>query len=93
METGICGQEANEVIDVEYSKEQLLSGDYDKYLILLAYDMAVENADMYGVDTVEDEVFEEDPYESVYGTWEIYDPEKHNDYLNFDEILRIQEEL
>lgn len=83
METGWCGEGATEVIDVDWTEEQLAKEDSSESIELhaLTFQMAIENADRYGHEVDEDSEFEEDPYENVYATWEIYNPEEHDGYL------------
>lgn len=84
MKTGYCCEQNTDVIDVDYSEEELLDRDSPASLEVYAmcHEMAIENADSFGRGEVdEDSEFEEDPYENVYASWEIYDPEVHNDQL------------
>lgn len=86
METGYCGEQAAEVIDVEYPASELVDrcSIQSQAVDLLVHEMAIGNAQMYGHDEVEvdeDSDFDEDPYENVCGSWEFYSKEKHEGYL------------
>lgn len=86
METSWCGEDAAEVIDVDYPVSELVDrcSKQSQAVDLIAHEMAIENAQMYGRDEVEadeDSDFDEDPYEGVYGSWEVYNKEKHEGYL------------
>lgn len=84
METGYCGEEAAEVIDVDYPASELVDRCCTQAIAVdeIVHEMAINNAQMYGHDEVdEDSEFNEDPYENVYGYWEVYNKEEHDQYL------------
>lgn len=84
METGYCGSEGYQVIDVEYTEEELADRMSSAALEVdkLSWEMAKENYSMYGFD-------EDDSEEEGYnceGSWEIYNPEEHNGSLMQSQI-------
>ena len=90
METGYCGSEGYEVIDVDYTEEELA----DRMSLAaqavdqIAWEMAVENYNMYGFD-------EDDSEEEGYnceGFWEIYNPEEHNGNLMQCQIDELEQQ-
>lgn len=90
METGYCGSEGHEVIDVDYTEEELA----DRMSLAaqavdqIAWEMAVENYNMYGFD-------EDDSEEEGYnceGSWEIYNPEEHNGNLMQCQIDELEQQ-
>jgi len=68
--TGYCGSDSWEAL--------LVPASYTNAAIdTLAYDMAVENYEMYGFEPLDDE---EEDYTTVEYTWYDYDPELHDMY-------------
>jgi hypothetical protein len=92
MSTGYCGSEGHEVIEVEYSKEELsdFSSLASRAVDEMAYEMAQENAQMYGIEDNEDEGMETD---NIQGNWEIFDFDKHGGYLSVEEYNRRDKEI
>lgn len=101
METGFCGEQNTDVIDVDYSEEELLNRDSPAAIEVYAMcqELAIENADSFGHggldddECVDEDGFEIDSYENVYATWEIYDPEIHNDQLTSYTVEALEKEL
>lgn len=96
MSTGYCGEESTDVIEVDYTPEQLSS---DSAIInevwAIAQEMAMQNAESYGREICcndgecEDITceFEHSDYSNIEGVWEIYSPEHHNMLLSGNHYL------
>lgn len=90
MKTEYRGLEGHEVIDVDYTEEELADRSSLAALGLdkLAWEMAIENYAMYGFD-------EDDSEEEGYncdGSWEIYNPDEHNDSLMQCQIDELEQQ-
>ena len=96
MHTGYAGSEGYDVVDVNFSEEELmdLRSKAAETMDEMAYDMAVENADMYGLAELEGEEDEEyTPNDSVEGSWEIFNFEEHGAYLSPATLEQVRREL
>jgi hypothetical protein len=80
LSTGYAGMDerSNYILSRDYTEDELND---------LAWEMALDNAEMYGIYNANDlddepEEDEEDNYSyNIEGYWEIYDPEKHEGYF------------
>lgn len=96
MHTGYAGSEGYDVVDVNFSEEELsdLRSKAAEAMDELAYDMAVENADMYGLSELEgDEGEDYVPNDAVGGSWEIFNLEEHGAYLSPATLEQVRREL
>lgn len=93
MSTGYCGMDVHEVVEVDYTVEELsdLNSSASRELDEMAYEMAQENASMYGLEVDDEEEGVEMDNIQVY--WEIFDFEKHSGYLSIEEYPRRYKEI
>lgn len=93
MSTGYCGMDGHEVVEVDYTVEELsdpnsqASRDLDE----MVYEMAQQNASMYSLEADDEEECVE--IDNIQGNWEIFDFEKHGGYLSTEEYNRRDKEL
>lgn len=74
--TGYCGMDSYEFVEVS-------ADTTDEELDEMVWQMAVENAERYGIYVIDDEYDgEDDEYSgaNIEGSWQYYDPEKHDRY-------------
>lgn len=93
MSTGYCGMDGHEVVEVDYTVEELsdLNSTASRELDEMAYEMAQENASMYGLEADDEEEGVE--MDNIQGYWEIFDFEKHGGYLSTEEYSRRDKEI
>lgn len=93
MSTGYCGMDGHEVIEVDYTVEELsdLNSAAAIELDEMAYEMAQQNASMYGLEVDDEEEGVE--IDNIQGNWEIFDFEKHGGYLSTEEYNRRDKEI
>lgn len=82
-DTGYCGSESHEVIDVDFTLSELADrcSPESQEVDGIVHQMAEENYQIYGFD--EDEEFEDEQFS---GSWEIFDSEKHSAYLSDSQL-------
>ena len=91
--TGYCGSDGHEVIEVDYTVEELSDWESPASIELneIVHEMARENAQMYGIEDDDEEGIVETDY--IQGNWEIFDFEKHGGYLSTEEYNRRNKEI
>lgn len=86
LETGFCGMDQHEFWQVP---DDISEDELNK----LAWHQALDNAESYGIYSLEDfdendsSLDEADYSENIEGYWELYCPEKHDQYMVGNEIF------